>query len=177
MAEGRGEGTLESIQRINQLVAQRLPVQVQGVITYADPGWQHFFIQDFTGGIYVRSWQQDLRAGQWVEVSDWTAPGKLVRMLVNASVRQLGPPHLPAPVRVSVPERRLPANESRWVALEGVVLSLSSVPARLTLETQPYDLVLKHHATNSLACGTPAKGRPACPARPNNPRHAGQDFP
>ena len=114
--------------------ALRLPVQLRGVITYADPGWQHYFIQDATGGIYVRSWQEGLRAGQLVELNGWTAPGKTVRMLVNASVRQLGQTNFPASVRVTAPELSLSTNESRWVELEGVVRAMSSVPARMTLK-------------------------------------------
>jgi PAS domain S-box-containing protein len=153
---GTAAPELHTVQELRSLgpalAAQRLPVQLQGVVTYADAGWQHFFIQDATGGIYVRSWQKELRAGQMVAVNGWTAPGKIVRMLVKASVRQLGPTNLPVPVRVSVPELRLLANESRWVELEGVVRSLSSVPARLTLKLStaegPVDAVIA--GTNNL---------------------------
>ena len=129
---------LHAVQEIRGLpaaqAAQRLPVQLHGVITYADPGWQHFFIQDATGGIYVRGWPAELRAGQWVELNAWTAPGKTVRMLVDASLQPLGRTNLPEPRRVSVPELALATNESRWVELEGVVQSLRAVPARLTLK-------------------------------------------
>ncbi len=116
------------------LAAKRQPVAFHGVITYADPGWKHFFIQDATGGIYVRSWQDDLRAGQWVDLTGWTVPGNTVSMLTDATVRQLGPTNFPTPQPVNVPEMRWATNESQWVELEGVIRAVSSVPVRLTLK-------------------------------------------
>lgn len=128
----------QNIQDIRRLTpaqaARHQPVRVRGVITYADPGWQHYFVQDATGGIYVRAWQEGLRAGRAIELEGTTDPGGVARMLINAVASVVGPTNFPAPQREGLTRLTSEALDSTWVEVEGVVRSLRADPARLTLK-------------------------------------------
>src|SRR5262249_43930869 len=56
--------------------AQRLPVKLRGVLTYADPEWRNGFIQDKGDAVYayLDLNEKNLQAGQLVEVIGQTSP-------------------------------------------------------------------------------------------------------
>ncbi len=128
--------TLDRIQTVRALspaqAAQRLPVQLRGVVTYADKGWQHFFMQDDSGGIYVRGWADYLQAGLMVEVTGVTDPGKAARMIVEPTIHPLGRTNLPVAQPLTYGELFSPNYDSAWVQVEGVIRSLTGGPERLT---------------------------------------------
>ena len=114
--------------------ARRVPVRLQGVITYADPGWPHFFLQDATGAVFVRAWKAGLQAGRQVEVEGVSDPGGLARMVIDATVRETGPGTFPAPRRVAYSELLSEPYDCQWVELEGVARSVQEEPGHTTLK-------------------------------------------
>ncbi|HWD94199.1 MAG TPA: HAMP domain-containing sensor histidine kinase [Verrucomicrobiae bacterium] len=101
--------------------AQGFPVRLRGVITYADPDWHNCFIQSRGGAIYVETSQNDIAAGQWVEVTGQTSPGGFAPEVLNATVRTLSATNLPIPIKTDLEELADGHLDSHWVQLEGVV--------------------------------------------------------
>ncbi|MDB6023166.1 MAG: hypothetical protein JWQ04_3023 [Pedosphaera sp.] len=101
--------------------AQQIPVRLQGVITYADPGWHNGFFQDKSGAIYVDVNQNDVRSGQWVELTGQTSSGGFAPEISNSVIRILGTTNLPAPVKVDLEDLANGHLDAHWVEMEGVV--------------------------------------------------------
>ncbi len=114
--------------------AERLPVRLQGVVTYADPAWPHFFLQDNTGALFVRAWRGGLRPGEWVDVEGVTDAGGIARMIVDATLRPLGTASFPEPLHVDLPVLFSEAYDCAWVELEGVVRSVADQPGHVMLK-------------------------------------------
>lgn len=134
--------------------AQALPVQLQGVITYATATDPYCFLQDDTGAIFVRVQQTELRPGHLAEVEGLTNPGGIARMIVEARVRILGVTNLPPPLKVELRDLISERYDCAWVELEGVVHSTEGVPiSLLQLSTRQGDfeasLPLDHAVTAS----------------------------
>lgn len=78
-------------------------VQLRGVITFHEPAWFLSFVQDATGGIYVRNFDPALRAGMEVEVEGVSASGRTLPIVAGrdageARVRALGTAPWPQPI-------------------------------------------------------------------------------
>jgi PAS domain S-box-containing protein len=114
--------------------AARLPVDLQGVVTYADDTWRQIFLQDATGALYVRLGQAGLRAGDTVRIKGVTDPGSLARMLIEATAEKTGHTNLPAALRVDLKRLLSDAYDCAFVELEGVVRSVDEQPAQTLLK-------------------------------------------
>jgi len=103
--------------------ALHLPVQVRGVLTYADPAWRNGFIQNQDGALYVDldPSQKELKPGQWVELTGETSSGGFAPEVINSKFQVLGVTNLPAPVRVDLEGLANGLWDAHWVAMEGVV--------------------------------------------------------
>lgn len=120
---------IRSIRSLTKAQAsQRLRVRIQGVVTWASAIDQTLFMKDETGAIYVRSWQEGLRAGHLVEVQGITDPGGVARMVADATVRIIGQSNLPVPSRIDLRDLASEAFDCAWVELEGVVRSMDPLP-------------------------------------------------
>ncbi|MFO1501629.1 MAG: PAS domain-containing protein [Verrucomicrobiota bacterium] len=104
--------------------AQRVPVQLRGVMTYADPAWKNGFIQDATAGIYV-DLQTNLHAGDWVDLSGTTGPGGFAPEILDASFQVLGTTNFPVPVKAELRDLASGHLDARWIEMEGVVRRVS----------------------------------------------------
>ncbi len=120
--------------------ARGYPVQLRGVITYADfiqgdSIRQHLFVQDATAGIYVDpiNLTLKLRAGQSVEVDGITAPGRFASEVIHPQVRILGEAPLPGARKVSGEEFATGAEDSQFVEVEGIILSAGEGDGQLVL--------------------------------------------
>lgn len=116
--------SLAEVHKLRRSQANRhLPVQLQGVLTYADPAWRNGFIQNQDGALYVDldPSQSELAAGQWVEVTGETSPGGFAPEVIHSRIRVLGVTNLPAPVRVDLEGLANGLWDAHWVAMEGVV--------------------------------------------------------
>jgi len=101
----------------------RVPVQLRGVVTVAEPDWEgRFFIQDETGGVFVEYLKDDgPKAGDLVEVSGTVSRGAFTPIVIKAKLRRLGTAPLPEPRKVSVEEVVLGSQDSQRVEIEGWV--------------------------------------------------------
>ena len=114
--------------------ATRLPVELNGVVTYADETWQHIFLQDPTGALYVRGWQTGLRTGDTVRVNGVTDPGSIAPMVIEAVVEKTGHTNLPAPLRVDLRRLLSEVYDCSLVELEGIVRAVDDQPATVLLK-------------------------------------------
>ena len=130
--------------------AQALPAKFRAVVTYLDAPMGRLFVQDQTGGTYVKldpRPETDFAAGDLVEVNGFTTPGDYAPLVREQRVRKLGPGRLPAPQAASLDQLFSGQADSNWVQAEGTVTSV--VPGRrdqtLTLVegTHSFDVVLE----------------------------------
>lgn len=106
-----------------EVAAQRLPVRLHGVVTYADPEWRNGFIQDNGDAIYVDldPSQTGIQPGQWVELLGVTSPGGFAPEVLSSAIQALGTTNLPAPARVDLEDLANGHLDAHWVEMEGVV--------------------------------------------------------
>jgi PAS domain S-box-containing protein len=124
------------ISKLNRVeAAQRFPVRLQGVMTYADPAWRNGFIQDKTGAIYVDldPAQRNLQAGQQVELAGYTSPGGFAPEVISTSIAVLGTTNLPAPARVDLEDLANGHLDAHWVEMQGVVRRAEAQAGHLNL--------------------------------------------
>ncbi|HWX23310.1 MAG TPA: HAMP domain-containing sensor histidine kinase [Candidatus Binatia bacterium] len=124
-ASGARHKTLTQVNQVMKLgprqSAERVPVRLRGVITFADPRWNSAFLQDPTDALFFKLTQPEVRAGQWVELTGYTGPGDFAPVILDARVRIVGTTNFPRPVRVDLDELADGHLDSHWVQMEGVV--------------------------------------------------------
>ncbi len=113
--------------------AQGYPVQLHGVITYADPQWRAGFIQDNSGAIYFPLTQTNIKAGDWVELSGQTAPGTFAPVISNTSLRALTRTNFPTAIKADLQDVADGHLDARWVELEGLVQRVDTEPGHIRL--------------------------------------------
>lgn len=105
--------------------AQRLPIHLEGVITYRAAEYQVTFFQDETGGIFV--WIQqgdgDIAAGSRVEVVGNTTPGDFAPSIEHARVHRIGSAQLPIPAPKTAVDLLTGKEDSQWIEVKGIVHS------------------------------------------------------
>lgn len=101
--------------------AQHIPVELEGVMTYADNAWKVGFVQDASGGVFVNLPQEQIRAGDRVKLTAVTGGGGFAPELRDATLVVAGRTNLPAPVKLDLREVSGGTWDAQWVQLEGVV--------------------------------------------------------
>lgn len=103
--------------------AQALPVNVTGVVTYVDGERQQLFLQDTTGGIYVKysGDYPELAVGRRATLTGITSAGDYAPVIVAPRFRIGGVAPLPASEPVTLEQSESGSLDSRYVVLEGVV--------------------------------------------------------
>ena len=126
--------TLTHVADVHELsqsaAAHHLPVRLLGVVT-AVSGWRNsFFMQDASGGISVDSDAQPTgaEAGDRVEVTGVSDPGKFAALVQVSKVRILGRGVLPPPPLLTYAVLSSGLQDSRWIAIQGVVRSARFKP-------------------------------------------------
>lgn len=119
---------LTNVRAVRELIpaaaAQALPLSVTGVITYIDPRSQLLFLQDSTGGIYVKypaAHHPELTAGSRVTLVGLTNAGDFAPVIVAPKFIVHGVAPLPAPIPVTVEKAAAGALDAQYVSIEGVV--------------------------------------------------------
>ena len=104
-----------------------LPVLLNGVVTYHNPGNTSLFFQDKSGGIYVPVPSGTLGgiAGDHIRLSGVTGPGAFSPVVDKPKFRVVGRSALPKPLPMSMEEIFLGRADGEWVELEGIVQSIS----------------------------------------------------
>lgn len=103
-------------------------VRLRGIVTYYDPDWLLFFIQDSTGGIYVypKGIALPLHAGQRVEIEGFAGSGKTTPIVYQPRIQILGQGSLPDPKRVSMGRLMTGLEDGQWVETDAVVRSATT---------------------------------------------------
>jgi diguanylate cyclase (GGDEF)-like protein len=102
---------------------QALPVIVTGVVTYVDNERQQMFLQDATGGIYVKysGDYPELAVGRRATLTGLTNPGDYAPVVVAPKFRIAGNAPLPSPAPVTLEKSASGSLDSLYVEIEGVV--------------------------------------------------------
>ncbi len=125
------------VRRLTSEAAQRsFPVDLTGVVSFANPKKQLLFVQDATGGIFVypeaKNW--DWRTGQKVRVTGVTAPGIHLPCVNLAQLQDLGAPGLPLAQPVTFTHLAENTEDGNWVEIRGIVRSAQFKSGQLWLE-------------------------------------------
>lgn len=111
-----------------EVASTRVPVNVRGVVTAAEPDWQgKFFVQDATAGVFVYSLGRQPKIGDFVTVSGVTSPGAYAPIVRASSWRKLGVAELPPAKEVPIDRLMAGAEDGQRVEVTGVVRSISFV--------------------------------------------------
>jgi diguanylate cyclase (GGDEF)-like protein len=103
--------------------ARALPTKVSGVITFSDQAYHQLWLQDQSGGIYIKysGDHPDLQAGKHVTVFGITNPGDYAPVIVAPKFMVLGGGSFPKPVSVRPDLAASGQIESAFVEMEGLV--------------------------------------------------------
>ena len=117
---------LTTIRQVHVLTPEQAamgyPIRIQGVVTYYDPHWHHFFVQDSTAGIYSENRDQgDLRIGQRVRIEGTSAPGGYAPIIAQPHIQILGIGPLPKPQKPTAMDAISGAKDGQWGEIEGIV--------------------------------------------------------
>lgn len=100
-----------------------LPVKVTGVITYNDPDWRHLFLQESTGGIYVKysGARIALKQGQHVTLVGITNPGDFAPVIVAPKFVVSGKAFLPHPIQATETDALSGNLDSQFIEVKGII--------------------------------------------------------
>ena len=102
-----------------------LPIQIQGVVTAADPSWNgQFFIQDSSAGVFVDSRVQPIPTpGTLVRVTGVTEPGAFAPIVGRPRWKAMGSSPLPPAKSVSIEQLVTGSEDGQRVLVQGWVHS------------------------------------------------------
>jgi diguanylate cyclase (GGDEF)-like protein len=126
-AAGAGIEELKTVKAVRELpqaqAGQALPVRISGVITFFDSDWGQLYLQDATGGIYVKysGAPSELRVGEKVLLVGLTNAGNFAPAIVAPKFQDQGNAPLPRPLPVTALEASAGIRDSQRVEVEGVI--------------------------------------------------------
>ena len=112
------------------------PVHLEAVVTYFEPSSPDFFIQDKTGGIWVR-WTKNLpqpKAGQLIDLQGVTTQDDFAPDISKPDWRVIGNVPMPVPQKAALEEMASTRLDSQWVEIEGIVRSAAVSPENRPLQ-------------------------------------------
>lgn len=100
-----------------------LPVRLTGVVTFVDDDWKQVFLQDSTGGIYVKysGSTVPLFLGERLTLVGLTNSGDYAPLIVAPRFIAGEPGHLPQPIQITPQDASSGVLDSRYVEIEGVL--------------------------------------------------------
>jgi len=124
--------TAKSVRTLSRDEARRAyPVQLEGVVTYADPVWQFMFVQDETSGIFLYAdsvrWGQ-IEVGQRVSVRGVSGPGDFSPIVRRGTIQRLGDGSLPEIPSVSLQRLLSGPEDAQWHEITGLVRAVRKTP-------------------------------------------------
>jgi signal transduction histidine kinase/ActR/RegA family two-component response regulator len=114
-------------------------VHLKAVVTYFEPTSPDLFIQDSTGGIWVK-WTRDLpvpESGQLIDLRGTSTQEDFAPDILSPHWQVIGSAPMPTPKKVSIEEMASTRFDSQWVEVEGIVRSAEvrpNLPLRFVLE-------------------------------------------
>ena len=118
---------IQTVAAVRELSGARaslaLPVRISGVITYNDSEWRQLYLQDATGGIYIKysGARTELHAGERVTVMGLTNAGDFAPVIVAPKFLIEGVGALPSPLPVTAIEAAGGMRDSQFVQVQGVI--------------------------------------------------------
>lgn len=119
--------TLTTVVQIRSLRPEQArrgyPVHLRAVVTYFDPVSPDLFVQDATGGEWVK-WSPDLphaEAGSLIELQGTTTFSDFAPDIAGPRWKVIGHANLPAPKHVTYEQMLSTSVDSLWVEVEGIV--------------------------------------------------------
>ncbi|HEY6226773.1 MAG TPA: response regulator [Verrucomicrobiae bacterium] len=132
--------TVAEVRKLTREQAElKIPVRLNGVITYWGPRWLAF-LSDETGGIYLRIQLPETRSasepnvGDAVEVTGVTGPGDFAPLVEDPVFRKKGKAPLPSPKIVSLDHLMEGQEDSQFVQTSGIVRRIAKDYDHLVLE-------------------------------------------
>ncbi len=110
---------------------QSRPVHLQGVVTYFDPTIPDFFLQDRSGGIWVR-WSAGLpepRQGELIDLFGVTSQDDFAPDINKPHWTVLGHAPLPKPKPVTFKDMASTTEDARYVQIDGTIRRISHYSA------------------------------------------------
>ncbi|MGA2727489.1 MAG: EAL domain-containing protein [Terracidiphilus sp.] len=146
--------TVASVRRLTPArAASALPVRVTGVVTAVDPIWRNAFLQDSSGGIYLKYAGNPigLRVGERVTVTGITDAGNYAPVILAPRFEDRGPSPLPVPIPVTFEDAASGRLDSQYVVLEGIVhpLKFAEQPDHPLLTFELYTALGQIHVSTS----------------------------
>jgi signal transduction histidine kinase/CheY-like chemotaxis protein len=132
---------LTKADQVNRLSVEQAkagyPVNIRGVVTYADVNLGHIFVQDQTAGTFVyfdpTGSEPELEAGQTVEVTGMTTPGDFSSCIKKGRYKIIGRAPLPEPKRLPFDQLLTGRWVCYWAELKGIILSVRIQPGSVQL--------------------------------------------
>jgi len=118
-------------------LAQRPPVNLEGVVTWADARTNFIFILDSSGGIRAMQSQfqngKGIKIGQLVKLDGVATAGEFAPVITNAVVRQTGAMSLPDAPLTSLEQALTGTEDGRWIQMRGYVRQVTEADRMLEL--------------------------------------------
>lgn len=129
--ESEKVAVLTTVRQVHQLAPgearRNYPVHLRAVVTYHSPAWKAAFVQDSTGGIFIKLAEGvEPKPGQLVEIDGQSGPGDFAPIIERARLLTLGTTAMPIPPRLSIDDLLTGRYDSNWVEAEGVVETVTS---------------------------------------------------
>lgn len=107
--------------------AKGYPVHFRGVVTFHD--WYASFIQDATGGIYVKNFDAEIHPGMMAEVDGYSAQGQVLPIVTGTNssevrMRIIGPCPWPQPIAAVPSKLNGDTYDAQWVSIRGTVTAV-----------------------------------------------------
>jgi two-component system cell cycle sensor histidine kinase/response regulator CckA len=120
----------------SEVATQRVPVRIEGVVTYCDLDWGVLFVQDATAGIFVdlSGKKPDVQNRQFVKIEGVTGPGHYAPVVVASTVQGLEQGELPRAKVVTMERLVTGVEDSQWVEIQGAIRSVTNQWGHVTLE-------------------------------------------
>ncbi len=117
---------LTTVEQVHSLTAEQAslgyPVRIEGVVTFYDPHWQHFYVQDSTSGIYLDAKELGyLEAGQRVRIEGTSGAGGFAPIILQPHIQILGTGPMSNPQEPSAMDAISGQKDSQWGEMEGIV--------------------------------------------------------
>ncbi|MGA9672796.1 MAG: EAL domain-containing protein [Terracidiphilus sp.] len=131
LASAEATGTrveeIQTVAAVRELPSSRassaLPVRISGAVTYNDSEWGHLYLQDATGGIYVKypGAHPELHAGMIATVVGLTNAGDFAPVIVAPKFLNEHSGAQPVPLGVTAFEAAGGMRDSQFVQVQGVI--------------------------------------------------------
>ncbi len=160
-----------------EAAARSYPVQLRGIVTWANHLADFFYLQDNSGGVCVfhpPTRIAGIVVGASVELNGMSAAGKFVPVVLATSAKTTATVDLPEARQVSLEQALTGVEEAQWVAMSGYVRGVvqDGPWARLELTTSAgeFSALLPWNTQISKLLGSVVRVRGVCSALTNAKR-------